>query len=159
MNIVYLADHPQHIPTLAAWHHDQWGALSESSSLEKREASLRQDANYCQIPTAFVAIETDETGHETVLGSASLIENDLTTRPELTPWLASVYVDQAHRRKGVGSRVVQRIMEEAATLGFETLYLITPDQQNFYTHLGWSELETVHYRGEDVTIMRTKMTG
>ena len=44
-------------------------------------------------------------------------------------------------------------MDEAATLGIERLYLITHDRMSFYRRLGWTAMECVHYRGEDVTIM------
>lgn len=149
MRIAYLADHQHHIPQLAAWHHEQWGHLSPDSSLEKRMASLRKSNSYSQIPTTFIAFE-----NEMLLGSASLVKHDLATRPEMTPWLASVYVSREYRNRGVGSAIVQRVMDEARILQVERLYLITPNKQSFYSRLGWRAEEEVEYRGEQVTIMQ-----
>ncbi|MEZ4658174.1 MAG: GNAT family N-acetyltransferase [Caldilineaceae bacterium] len=149
MQIHYLADKPEHIPQLAEWHHAFWGHLNPGATLEKRIASLQKQAQIGAIPTAFVATDGDAT-----LGSTSLVINDLSTHPHLTPWLASVYVAAPYRRRGVGGALVRRVMQEAGALGVETLHLITPDQQRFYAGLGWQEWMPVEYRGETVTIMR-----
>ena len=73
-------------------------------------------------------------------------------------WLASVYVAEPHRRRGIGGALVRRVMQEADSLGVETLYLITPDQQRFYAGLGWQAWMPVDYRGERVTIMTYQPT-
>lgn len=148
MNIVYLADYPQHIPTLAAWHHAQWGHLNPGSTAEGRAERLSQQILHTGIPTTLIAVEDD-----TMLGSASLVKNDLDTHPALVPFLASVYVAPAYRGRGIASALVQRIMDETRQLGLPTLYLITPDQQRLYGRLGWTALEQVNYRGESVTLM------
>lgn len=148
MQIDYIVDQPTHIPQLAQWHHDQWGHLNPASSAERRIQSLQKQNQKGVIPVTFVAVEQDAP-----LGSASLVVNDLTTHPHLTPWLASVYVDTPYRRRGVGGALVRRVMQEAGALGVETIYLITPDQQRFYAALGWQAWMPVEYRGENVTIM------
>ncbi len=148
MNIAYLTDYPQHIPTLAAWHHAQWGHLNPGATADGRAERLRQQIVRTGIPTTLIAVEDDA-----VLGSASLVENDLDTHPHLMPFLASVYVAPAYRKRGIASALVQRIMDETKQLGLPLLYLITPDQQRLYGRLGWSELEEVAYRGETVTLM------
>ena len=146
--IDYLANHPNLIPLLSQWNYDMWGYLDPSNTPDKNAEQLRQSANLRQIPTCFVAIEDSQ-----LLGSAGLIISDLSIRPELTPWLASVLVGEAYRNRGIGSALVQRVMEEAATLEVETLHLITPDKQNFYTRLGWTAIEDLDYRNELVTLM------
>ena len=88
-----------------------------------------------------------------LIGTASLIEHDVPTRAELTPWLASVYVDPRFRKRGIGSALVRAVLQEARNLGLEKLYLITPDQVPFYRRQGWQEMEEIVYRGEAVTIM------
>ena len=147
MKIVNIADVLHHAPTLARWHHDTWHHFSPDKSLKQRIQNLAKSRPR-QIPATYVVVEGDR-----ALGSASLVKSDLSTRPELTPWLASVYVDEQHRKCGIGTAAVQRVMEEARALGVEKLYLITPDQQSFYARMGWKKLEDVHYRDEEVTIM------
>lgn len=150
MEIVYLADHLHYIPQLAKWHHGQWGHLNSAITLADREAGLRRKAAHRQIPTTLIAIEGDQ---QRLCGSASIVENDLTTRPELTPWLASVFVSPDFRNQGIGSAIVKRVMSEAMFLQIDPLYLITPNKQNFYRRLGWQPVEDVTYRNEQVTIM------
>ena len=72
---------------------------------------------------------------------------------DLSPWLASVYVTPEHRSRGIGTALVQRVIEEAVGLSVETLYLFTPDREGFYASLGWSVVERTEYRGQKVVIM------
>lgn len=130
-----------------------WGYHDRSNTPDKKAAQLRKNANLRMIPTCFVAIEEGQ-----LLGSAALVVSDLSIRPELTPWLASVLVGEAYRNRGIGSALVQRVMEEAAVLGVETLHLITPDKQKFYKRLGWTAIEELDYRNELVTLMTVQPT-
>jgi GNAT superfamily N-acetyltransferase len=148
MHIVYLTAQPQHIPTLAAWHQAQWGHLNPGSTTQERAARLSLHTGQPGIPMTLLAVEAD-----TLLGSASLVDNDLTTHPQLTPFLASVYVAPAYRGQGIASALVSRMIEEVRQIGAAQFYLITPDQQRLYARLGWSSLEHVYYRGEWVTLM------
>ena len=70
-----------------------------------------------------------------------------------TPWLASVYVEVEHRRQGIGSALVRRVAKEAAALDVKALYLFTPDQEHFYSTLGWTVLEHCTYRGYPQVVM------
>ena len=70
--------------------------------------------------------------------------------------MAGVFVDPAYRRRGVASALVLQSIATAAQLGIETLYLITHDQQQLYKNLGWSPVEELNYRGEDVTLMKIR---
>lgn len=148
MKIGYLADHQEHIPRLAEWLHAQWGYLHENDSVERRAARLEARANRGGVPVTFVAVEGG-----TLLGSASLVDADLEARPELTPWLASVYVAPEHRGRGVASALVRRVVEEARDSAIGRLYLWTTDQERLYARLGWSPLERMRFAGEDIVIM------
>lgn len=148
MEIDFLVNHPRFITPLAIWQHAMWGNLNPNATLAGRIERLQSHTGQPAIPTTVVAFAGD-----TPYGSASLVKNDLTTRPDLSPFLASVYVGEAFRGRGVASALVQRVMAEAKTLGVEKLYLITPDQQRLYSRLGWEEEETIAYRGEDVSLM------
>jgi GNAT superfamily N-acetyltransferase len=149
MKIKHLAEHPDAIPTLAAWVYDQWGHwMSPNTTPEtlRREFSRRTVPG--QIPETFVAVEDGEP-----LGTASLVAHDLAERMDLSPWLAAVYVAPEFRNRGVGSALVQAVMDEALALGVEELYLFTPDKMSFYGCLGWKVLELREHHGTDVTVM------
>jgi N-acetylglutamate synthase-like GNAT family acetyltransferase len=148
MDIEYLADHPEALPTLAEWQDREWGHLRADDSLEKRMARIGKSAHRDQIPLTVVALEGGE-----VLGSASLIDYDMETRMELSPWLASVFVGKQYRRKGVGSELVRRIMAEAGKLKVPLLYLYTVHSEKFYAGLGWTFQERTPYRAQEVVIM------
>ena len=109
------------------------------------EAELESDG----LDRTFVAVSGD-----TLHGSASLVEHDMNTRMDLSPWLASVYVAAEHRKKGIASALVRRIVEEATSLGHRSFYLFTPDQEKLYAGLGWSLLEETEFEGHQVTIMK-----
>ena len=145
--IEYLADHPSFLPSLAQWHHAQWSYLDVGVSTEQRMATLQKHGK-AQVPTTVVALSGGR-----LLGSASLIAHDMDTRIELSPWLASVYVDPPYRTRGIGSTLVRRITKEAHALGFKRLYLFTPDKAEFYARLGWSVLERMNYRGYPQIVM------
>jgi len=151
--IEYLADHPSFLPSLAQWHHAQWSYLDVGVSLEQRLAALQKHGK-AQVPTTVIALSGSR-----LLGSASLIAHDMDTYPELSPWLASVYVAPEYRRRGIGSALVQRIVAQARALGFEHLYLFTPDKEHFYARLGWSVLERTMYRGYAQVVMVLHLTG
>ncbi len=148
ITIAHLSRYPDAVPILATWATDEWGHLNPDRTLADRVEAFALRTVPGTIPETLVAVEGGQ-----VIGMASIVESDLTARPELSPWMAAVYVDAVHRGRGVGSLIVRSVMDEAATLGIERLYLITHDRMSFYHHLGWTAMECVHYRGEDVTIM------
>jgi N-acetylglutamate synthase-like GNAT family acetyltransferase len=148
MNIEYLANYPDALPILAEWQHREWGHLRAGDNLEKRRARLLGYSNRDRIPLTVVALDNGE-----VLGSASLVFHDMETRMELTPWLASVFVGEEHRRKGIGAELVQRIMAEAGKLDVPLLYLYTVHSVKFYAALGWAFQERTSYREQEVVIM------
>jgi len=149
-----LTKHREFIPTLAEWHQREWGYLNPmktvASRVEEFEAHLSEDL----IPSTIVAMEDDE-----LLGSASLVESDLDSRPEIGPWLASVYVCPQHRRRGIGGQLVRSIDELAHdSEEFDALHLYTTDREDFYLHLGWSVAERTTHNGVAIIIMSLSVT-
>jgi predicted N-acetyltransferase YhbS len=150
IQIVDLRDAPQHIPQLAAWHHEQWSYLNPGQTLDHRIDHMRGHLEPAQLPRTFIAIAE----HGLPMGSASLVAHDMDTHPELTPWLASVFVAPIHRHKGIGAALVRHAMHAASQAGIATLWLFTPDQERLYGRLGWSTVAREPYHGAEVTIMR-----
>ena len=152
MTVEYLADRREFIPTVARWHHTEWGHLRPGETVEDRAVRVERDCGHREIPTTFVALA----GHH-CLGSASLVACDLDIRPALTPWLSGVFVAPEHRRRGVGAALVERVVQEAQALGKQRLYLYMPGSGALYLRLGWCVAERTFYRelwGEqEITIM------
>ena len=153
MRIEYLAEHPDFIPTLARWQHREWACFHPGETLQDRIDQINNQIGSRQIPTTVAALEDSE-----VFGSASLVHNDLETRPDLSPWLAGVYVGSQYRRLGIGTALVTRIMLEAQELGASSLYLFTADQEKLYAGLGWKSFEQQMYHGYPIVLMKLDLS-
>lgn len=148
VTVAYLADHREFIPQLAPLLHAEWGYLHPGATLADRVALLDESCRRDELPIALVAHVAGE-----LLGTAALSPG-LRERPDLTPWLAGVYVLAAHRGRGIGSVLVRAIEAEAWRLGFARLYLVTAGKEPFYEALGWRAVEQQFEHGEHVTVMR-----
>jgi GNAT superfamily N-acetyltransferase len=154
IEILPLAERSECIEQLARWHFAQWGPINPTSTVERRIERLRGHLEPGRVPQTFVAVDGDR-----LLGSASLVAADLPSRDDLSPWLASVYVDPPFRNRGVGAALVKRVAQEARSLDFPTLYLFTPDRAAFYANLGWQVVERDEWNGCEVTVMELKLNG
>ncbi|QPK65558.1 GNAT family N-acetyltransferase [Methylomonas sp. LL1] len=152
MQILNLRDQSHHIPQLAAWHHHEWLALNPGRSIDHRIEYMQSYLSDDLVPSTFIAKQG------ILMGSAAIIENDMDTRPELTPWLASVFVAPEFRNRGIGGRLVKHVMQQAKYAGIDALYLFTPDRVSFYQKLGWRIFKQEEYRGHLVTIMRVVLS-
>jgi N-acetylglutamate synthase-like GNAT family acetyltransferase len=95
---------------------------------------LRQNMSDTQIPFALVAHDG-----ASFLGTASVIASDLAERPQLTPWVAAVWVEPQARQHGVGGALVNRAAQDCFALGIGRAYLCArPRMSGFYQALGWT---------------------
>ena len=154
VRIEHLAGHTDAIRTVAAWIQEEWRHSFLEATYQELLSELEARTTPRRIPETFVALEGDK-----LVGTASIVKHDMSTRSDLSPWLSSVYVPPEFRNRGIGSKLVRVVMEEAETLGTNQLYLFTPDATRFYTRLGWSVFEQTWYRGKDVVIMRYEIEG
>ena len=89
------------------------------------------------IPTALVAHEG-----ESFLGTVSVIASDEETRPQYTPWIAALWVEPEHRRRGIGALLVEKAVSFAFSKGARRVYLLSrAHRRAFYEELGWVVLE------------------
>ena len=90
-----------------------------------------------------------------LFGMATLVDDDeLPESNEPGPWLAAVLTVSSTRLNGVGSTLVQHIVQRAHQLGHPTIYLYTSDQQQWYTNKGWKPLRGTELNGIAHTVMR-----
>jgi N-acetylglutamate synthase-like GNAT family acetyltransferase len=148
MEIKHILKHPQAIPVIARWLENEWGHLSPDVNFSKISSDLRKQKIHHNIPETFIAVENNK-----FLGTASLVGNDMSTRPELTPWLAGVFVDPIFRNNGVGAELVKTVVAEAEIIGIKKFYLWTANKMNYYSNLGWQFFEQTNYLKKNVTIM------
>lgn len=151
-SIVDLGQAQDTIPTLAAWHHQEWAQYNPGQSLADRIELMQSFRTTDFIPSMFVYMRN---GHP--LGSAAIVDHDMTVHQQYSPWLASVYVAPRFRRQGVGRALIEFVMAEAKRNDLPDMYLFTPDQQSWYESLGWQKCFDEQYHLETVSVMRVML--
>src|SRR5690606_15878244 len=87
--------------------------------------------------TAFVAHRGAE-----FLGTVSLIASDMDCRPQYSPWVAALWVDEQYRAQGIGKALLEQSKRAAFQAGFRTVYLCaTADKHAYYAQRGWQLIE------------------
>ena len=98
---------------------------------------LKENLGDAPIPLALVAHNGSA-----FLGTASVIASDLDERPDLTPWVAAVWVEERARGHGVGAALVDAAVRASFALGFRRTYLCARARMTgFYERLGWTLIE------------------
>jgi predicted N-acetyltransferase YhbS len=134
VSIDHLCRTPEHIERVASWIHGAFWTRS-GKGVETVIDLLRLADNPGRIPLSFLAFAGNDPA-----GTVQLIACDSRARPDLTPWLAALYVDPPHREKGIGGRLVRRLVLEASRLGCAEMFLET-DIPEFYARLGATRYE------------------
>jgi GNAT superfamily N-acetyltransferase len=70
------------------------------------------------------------------VGTASLVAHDLDERPDLTPWLAGMFVAPHARGQGHAARLIAAVEQEAAAASISTLWLYTNTAERVYARGG-----------------------
>ena len=147
MAIELLADHPEHVDTLARWHCDE-EATGDARRLEFWRRQLSSESGRHAIPIAFVAIDNN-----LPVGGVALVEANMTSHPELSPWLAGTFVHPSRRGEGLGLALVAHAVHRARELGVRRLFLYTERAQGLYERVGFRHLWDEVYEGETVVVM------
>jgi N-acetylglutamate synthase-like GNAT family acetyltransferase len=153
MKIDFLGNHLVLLPELASLHHHEWKHLSPGRTLGDRVATLREMATTNEVPFIVVATE-----HDRLVASAALVLEDMTTRKDLSPWLASVFVKPPYRGRGIATMLVRHIEDAARALGIGKLFLYTEHARDLYARLGWRDLEQCDYQAVRVAIMHKPLS-
>jgi GNAT superfamily N-acetyltransferase len=146
-HIVALSDRPDLAPLVAAWRVGAFFDHPGGYTVEEMTALIRAPAPPPR--EAFVLFAQGEP-----VGTAALIGSDLDTRPDLTPWLAGLFVLPAFRRHGYATALVRRVEAFAASAGVSTLWLYTSTAEALYARLGWARVGLEDERGQPVVLMR-----
>ena len=91
------------------------------------------------------------------VGTAGVVHGDLDTRPDLTPWLAGVFVQPEFRGRGYATALIRRAEAFAAAACVPVLWLYTLTAEPFYVRLGWQRVGVEQEDGHDVVLMRRSL--
>ena len=134
------------------------------TATERRNQYLSGNASSC-INATYVAVDgyadlREAIAESRVLGSIRVIEDDGDgLYPDLTPWLATLYVKPECRKLGVGAKLMRHALKQAVAMQITTMYLWTSTQKiidNFYRPMGWQEIAKSKLKRSDhfATIMK-----
>jgi GNAT superfamily N-acetyltransferase len=140
-----LGAHPDLIATTVAWHLDAFDPGGDAAFWTRART---EEARLAGIPCAWVAFADDNP-----VGTVSLIEHNMDTRRDLSPWLAALFVLPSHRGGGIGTALVHRCEHEAWRVDVSRLYLYTTTARGLYERLGWVPFTEEEYEGGRVTVM------
>ncbi|MCO6049567.1 GNAT family N-acetyltransferase [Mesorhizobium sp. RP14(2022)] len=134
--IVTLRERPEFVSVVRdrLWH--AWWQ-DEGETLDALDAAISECLDADAIPTTFVAVAGNA-----FLGTVSLIFNDMAERPQYSPWVAALWVDESHRKLGLGARLSDHALEKGFEAGASAVYLYaTHDNAPFYRKHGWQTVE------------------
>jgi hypothetical protein len=135
---------------IAADQYGYWGPLTGYGSPILYEAFLEQAANSLTLPRVLIA-----TTNASLLGSVNLLANEMTIRPQFTPWLGQLFLPENHRAKGTGTKLLDAAISYVKGLEYRQLFLFTSGTlPSYYRKRGWTDVENVTYLGKARTIMR-----
>ena len=140
--IVRIADRPDLVPTVAQWlWHEWWRADGET--LEATRHAVAASVSRSGPPQTFVLLDEGE-----AIGTASLVAHDLDERPDLTPWLAGVFIIPEARGRGHVIHLIQAVEAACRSAGIGTAWLYTAGAERIYVRAGWRTVEIIHRPGK-----------
>lgn len=134
--ITDLRQRPELMETAAAWFHEKWGIPAEAYRASMTGGGTEP------VPRWYIVLRGGA-----IAGGAGVIENDFHDRADLTPNVCALYVEEAHRCRGLAGALLHRACNDLCAAGITTVYLVT-DHTSFYERYGWEFLCMVQGEGE-----------
>ena len=117
VEIINLSEHAQLIERAAQLFHSKWGVPLQAYLQSMNDALTTQSG----VPAWYVMLNE----REEIIAGLGVIENDFHKRPDLTPNICAVYVEEACRRKGIARLLLDHAAAELARHNIDMVYLIT----------------------------------
>lgn len=157
MRFVPTSQRPDAASHFAEMQLHEWGHLYPNASVERsRHDLLNNRWDGSTLPSLRLAwFALDDAG--VPLGVAMLVgdgEVEPADEAELPgPWFAGLVVDPRFRERGVATALLEHVKDEARSLGFDHLRLVTEHEASFYERRGWTTERMVELNSVPNTVM------
>ncbi len=146
ININNLTKNLEASEKVLSWLYSEWGDMDILHYIRNiSQNNLNFSTN---LPQVFVASIDGK-----VVGTISLLDNDMNIRPKLNPWIGCLYVEKRSRKFGIGSKLFKYAENYAKKNGIKKIYLFTSKIQKIAYRHNWSDVEKVLFEEEVVSIM------
>ena len=149
--IAAVSDRPDLAPIVARWRVDAFFDHPGGWTVEAMTAAIL--APPAGPEETFVLFDGDRP-----VGTAGLVRDDLEARPDLTPWLAGVFVEPAFRGRGYATALIRRVETFARAASVPAMWLYTGTAEPFYARLGWRRVGMEQENGQAVALMRRRLS-
>lgn len=125
--IILLRENKNMVDECATWFNEKWG-IPKQAYLDSMNDCIKGES---AVPQWYVALDGDK-----IVGGMGVIENDFHNRPDLSPNVCAVYVEEDYRNQGIAGALLDFVVEDMRSLSVSPLYLLT-DHDSFYERYGW----------------------
>ncbi|MGI5899844.1 MAG: GNAT family N-acetyltransferase [Christensenellales bacterium] len=138
------------VPEDALWQKTIVFAEGCSWSAGKHLGQLMRACSFSGWEAVFIAAENDD-----ILGFCTFLKEDHYPENRYSPWISSIFVDEAARGKRISHQLIEAAVLHAKESGFSKVY-IPSDMKGFYEKCGFLPIDalTNYAGGLDTVFMR-----
>jgi GNAT superfamily N-acetyltransferase len=149
LHVTTIRQRPDLLPIVATWLWREWWQR-RGHTLQQTEEVYAQCVAETGAPQTFVLLEDD-----LAVGTATMARKDLEERPDLTPWLAGVFVTPERRGQGHASHLLTAFERACQAASVRVAWLYTNSAERVYLRAGWETVELIERPGSlPVKLMR-----
>ena len=150
MQIISVRQQPEYMEEAIKYFQDKWAS---ENTMKVYDDCIRHCINAKnKLPQWYLL----KSGQKTI-GCSGLITNDFISRMDLYPWVCAVYIEEEHRGKRLGFRLLKKAEKDAEKFGYDHVYLCT-DHIGYYEKAGYEYIgDGYHPWGESSRIYGKKL--
>lgn len=152
LTLAFLDGNSTESAELAHLHAKEWKHLYSRWDEHTALAEFRSQNTDGSMPATLVLRKDGR-----LIGSVSVVDNDCEARPDLTPWLASLFVLPEERRNGNGSRLITAAIDLAKQNNTGCLHVFTESAEDLFLRHGFARFATAVTNGHAITILRREI--
>lgn len=133
---------------ITEWMYEWWGK-NEMHTFEQVKCFMKHSLQTNKLPQTYGAFINNE-----IVGMYQFSYEDCFVRPDISPWLSNVYVDEKYRSNGIGRKLMESVKENAQNnINSDELWLYTK-HMNLYEKFGWKYVSDIDTYNKEQGIQR-----